>query len=98
MSYYSSTILSDSPYGFWRLDDPFVPTAKDLTINANHGTIQGTVTVGQAGPLSLDADTAMLFDGATGLILLPSTLSVNGWGAISIEAWINLSNISFGTT
>jgi Concanavalin A-like lectin/glucanases superfamily len=98
MSYYSSTVLADSPQGCWRMDDPFGNVAKDQTVNAYNGSIQGGVTLGQAGALSLDADTAMLFDGSTGDILLPSSLSTNGWGAISIEAWINLSNITFAYT
>lgn len=95
MSYYSSVILADFPQAYYRCDDPFGNVTKDQTVNAYNGTISGGVTLGQAGALSLDADTAMLFDGSSGLIVLPSGLNTNGLGALTVEAWINLSNTSF---
>jgi len=62
----------------------------DATSNANNGTYVGGYTLGQAGALQGDANTAVSFNGSTGYATAPnsSTLQVN---KVSIELWVKKS-------
>lgn len=96
-SLYAENVLAKSPSGYWRLGEPAgfsITTAYDWSGNGNNGTINGAVTLGQAGAIYNDPNTAMLFDGATGQINATG-LSTTGLSALSLEAWVKLSTLSF---
>lgn len=97
---YAQTVLSDSPLAYYRLGEPSgygITTAYDWGGNAYNGTITGGVTLGETGALYNDSNTAMLFDGSTGYISLPTATNGNGLGALSVEGWFNLSTASLGS-
>lgn len=97
-SVYALAVLSDSPAAYYRLGEQNQgTTALDSGGSGYNGTQTGGVTDGEAGAIFDDPDTAMLFDGATGFIALPSGLGVAGWTAISLEAWVKLSNTTYST-
>lgn len=88
MSYYARSVLLDNPIRYYRLDEVSGTVANDEGTQGQNGTLSGTVTLGQSGLLVDDPDTAMLFDGTTGQIALPTTglpIGANPW---SIEAWV----------
>lgn len=94
---YSVQVEKDAPIAYWRLGDSSGPTAYDTAPNRYNGTYYGTETFGQAGPVVGDANTSVLFDGSSGYMLAPATLSTSGWTAITIECWIYLSNVTYAT-
>ncbi len=93
---YSSTILGDGPAAYWRLgENPGVP-ATDSAGNGNNGSYTGGFTEGQAGPIVGDPNTAVLFDGMSGHVSVPSSASLDIINGLSIEAWVNFTTA--GTT
>lgn len=95
---YPRVIMADTPLGYYRLDEVSGLVANDIS-NGNNGTISSTgVSYNLPGallPALGDTDTALLFDGTTGNIVLPSALSTNGLSGLTWELWLNLSNIAF---
>jgi len=68
--------MRDGPSGYWRLGDrPGSPTAADASGHGNDGNVTGGVTFGLPG--FHGGDTAALFDGATGRIIVPNSDSLN---------------------
>lgn len=99
-SLYAQTVLADSPIAYYRLGEPAgfsITTAYDWGGSAFNGTISGGVTLGEPGAIFNDTNTAMLFDGSTGFISLPTNVNGNGQGALSVELWLNLSTASLGS-
>ena len=81
-------ILKDSPFAWWRLDDPLgSTTVSDYSVNNNAATVNGGIAFGQWPTFpTLPDHYSAKFDGTTGYILTPYK-----WGdsVFSIEAWIN---------
>jgi hypothetical protein len=91
---YDTTLLSDSPTSYWKLNESAGSTFVDATSGANAATAQppadnglyvGGVTYSQ--PRAISTDNAVAFDGSSGLVesqLGPPFGNTNA----SIEAWI----------
>lgn len=60
---YSSFVLAKGPVGYWRLGESAGVTAFDASGNGNDGTYFGNPTLGQAGAISGDPDTAVGLNG-----------------------------------
>ncbi len=91
MSFYSATILADSPQAYYRLDESSGLVAHDETANHYTGVLSGGgITFAQVGALSGDSDTAIRFGGSDTLSL-PYTLNPSLWSVLSLEFWIKLS-------
>src|SRR3954449_8950644 len=83
---FATEVLADGPIGYWRLGEaPGGATASDVSGNANNGAYSGGITLGQPG--FHGGDTAALFDGATGRIIVPNSDSLNP-SSITMEAKI----------
>lgn len=95
---YRSLVFHDGVTAYYRLGTLSGTTSLDETGNNFNLSIHGGVTLGTPGVVSLDASTSMTFDGSTGYLQqdVGTTLSTAGWTAITVEAWVNLSNVSFG--
>ncbi len=77
-------VLADGPIGYWRLGEtPGTAKAADASGHANDGTYSGGVTLGLPG--FHGGDTAALFDGKTGRVVVPDSDSLNP-ANITIEA------------
>ncbi len=73
---FANEVLADGPIGYWRLGEaPGTVSAADASGNANSGTYSGGITLGQPG--FHGGDTAALFDGATGRIVVPNSDVLN---------------------
>lgn len=73
---FAAEVLADGPIGFWRLGEIAGSlTAADASGNGNNGASSGGVTFGQPG--FQGGDTAALFDGRTGRIIVENSNSLN---------------------
>src|SRR5215467_8046402 len=75
---YRLQILADGPIGYWRFGETTGITAADSSPNGNAGTYSGGITLGQAGlPTGVAGDTAVLFDGVSGRVVVPNSRTLN---------------------
>jgi len=73
---YADEVMADGPVGYWRLGETLGShTAADETPNAQTGDVSGGVTFGHPG--FHGGDTAALFDGATGRIIVNNSDPLN---------------------
>ena len=91
---YSIVVSSDTPVGYWRLDETSGTTANDSTsAHANPLAYQGGYSLAtQPGAISGDPDPAVTLNGATGAVTAAkaTTTSATNW---SLEAWVNPSTL-----
>lgn len=90
---YANTILSQSPYVYWRLNETVGTTAFDETGNLRHATYTASPTLGDPGPRSpaflgfTTTNNAPAFDGTSDQRAL-STLTGLGAGDYTVSMWI----------
>jgi hypothetical protein len=92
---YATTVQADQPISYYRLGESSGALAMDIAGRSFNATINGGVTLGQAGALAVSTDTAMLLNGSTGYLALPFGVNPTNWTGITLEAWIKLTNNSF---
>lgn len=73
---FATEVLADGPIGYWRLGESLGSVAAaDASGNGNNGACSGGITFAQPG--FHGGDTAALFDGATGRIIVLNSNSLN---------------------
>lgn len=84
---FATEVLADGPIGYWRLGEvPGTANAADSSTRGNHGNYSSSgITLGQPGIQG--GDTAALFDGVKGRIIVPNSDSLNP-AKITMEAKI----------
>jgi hypothetical protein len=83
--YRDAVLATTGLLGYWRLGEAAWARAADER-GASPGAYSGGVTLGAAGAIPDDPDTAAAFDGSSGETLLPGpALSVNG----TLEGWFD---------
>ena len=95
---YQSTVLSQSPVGYWRLNETLQP--QNIAGAANSGTLGASVlgtynsfpTRGLTGPFA--GSTAVGLDGSAQTITTPWQAGINP-SPFSVELWINPAQASF---
>ncbi len=87
---YRAWVLSTNPVSYWRLGEASGIVARD-EMGANNGTYVGSPTLGVAGLLTGDSDTAVEFNGTTQSI---STGTPEMVGACSFGFWITPAAIT----
>lgn len=87
---YVAAILADNPLAYWRFGELVGVMAVDQK-GASPGTYVGAPTLGIAGALTHDANTAVQFDGATQSVSVVDSAPFRFAGSVSftIEAWLN---------
>jgi hypothetical protein len=102
---YRTTILADSPAIFWRLGESTGTIAADDSGHSDTGTYASGVTLGVAGAVIGDADTAVTLDGVAGAIQeISGAGAPTGSSARSLEIWFMTSTttgqplFNYGTT
>ena len=69
---YADTILADQPAAYFRLgESPGATTAKDASGNGHGGNYNGSFTLGSAGSMPAELDTAINFTGGGGYVSVP---------------------------
>ena len=92
---YYQVVAADSPQAYWRLDEAVgATTAHDATGNGHDGTYKGGVTLGGAGAIANDADTAATFDGASGYVDVPGAFAFAGMTSYTLEGWLKPTDIA----
>ncbi|MBU2346585.1 MAG: LamG domain-containing protein [Gammaproteobacteria bacterium] len=81
---YRDAVLATNPVGYWRLGEAAGTVARDV-MGLLHGTYVGGPTLGVAGLLAGDSDTAVTLDGATQGI----TFALPALSTYSIGLWCN---------
>lgn len=84
---FSSTVLSDNPISYWRLNENSGPTAFDATSSANDGNNLGGVSLGVPGIV----DNGYGFNGTGARVDMgnPANLNFGTTGEFSVEAVFN---------
>src|SRR2546429_763655 len=72
---------------YWRLGEASGTSACDA-VGTNTGTYQGGYTMGQNGALNGDPDTAVAFNGSSGLATVPHSASLDMADKFTLEAWV----------
>jgi hypothetical protein len=91
---YASTVLSDAPLAYWRLDEASGTVAHDSSGNGNDAMYTGGFTPGSPGALIGDADTAATLDGTTGYVDVGNRFAFAGTVPYTLEIWAQPKNIS----
>lgn len=87
---YPTTVLGDSPIGYWRLEEKSGSTAASSGVAGTGGTYVGGVTLGATGPI--DASSAARFNGPSAYVNVAGSTPFDGIGAaITVEAWIRVN-------
>jgi len=101
-NYYIGTVEQDTPGAWWPLSETTGGTAYDYSGAGNDGTINGSPTMGVAGPrpptyLGFDSGAlAYQFDGASSYIDCGTGPSLAGTTDFTVEAWVNTTNSATG--
>lgn len=93
---YASQVLNSNPAGYWRLNEaPNSATVQDSNSGStkSHGTVQGKMTLGVAGPFA-GGNSAAAFDGADDFISIPNEDYFEAKGAITVEVWIKVASFT----
>ena len=85
---YRRAVVNTGPVGYWRLGEASGTVAHD-EMGANNGAYVGSPTLGVAGLLTGDSDTAVTLDGATQLIRVPAAGAFNIGDVGTMAMWIN---------
>jgi hypothetical protein len=91
---YSDEVLADAPRGYWRLGEASGTIAADASPNGNAGSYRSGVTLGVAGALGGESNTATRYDGVDDRITMndpASGIFDFGTADITVEAWIKTS-------
>jgi Zn-dependent metalloprotease len=83
---YRDTVLGDSPALYWRLGEASGTNANDETANNRDGTYVGSPTLGVAGAIAGDSDTAVDVNGSSQYISSTYSPFVNGT-VRTFEGW-----------
>lgn len=96
---YATTVLSDSPTVYYRLGEGTGTNVYDSSGNNYIGLDSGSgVTLGATGAITNDPNTAQTLDGSAGYITASASVNIGGLAALTMEVWIKLSNVAFGTS
>ena len=95
---YSSVILADSPFAYYRLGESSGNVA-DLSGNGLTGVASGsTFTYGQTGGLPAENNTSINGNGSTALFASANQFNLNGSTTGSVEAWVKFATLPTGGT
>lgn len=94
---YASTVLGDGPVSYWRLGEQTGTTAADSGNGGNNGTYNGGSTLGVAGAIVGDTDTAVKLNGSTGYVGVPDNANLDITGDMTLEMWAKPGALN-GTT
>jgi hypothetical protein len=91
---YREMMLSDGPFGYWRLGEPSGTAIADSSPYALHGTASG-LTLAQPGALANDPDTAASFvPASSSYVAVPQSTYFNtGAGGWTVECWAYVRNL-----
>ncbi len=94
---YAQEVLSDSPVGYWKLDEASGTTATDSSTSALNATYVNSPTLGStAGPLTAGGTAATFSSGSSQHVLRSDNALLDTGDVQTLEAWVKRANS--GTT
>jgi hypothetical protein len=94
---YTTTVMADSPAGYWRLGETSGTTAADFT-GAFPGTYVNGPLLGRTSLLPAESDRSVGLDGTNDYVRVANAPALNPAAELSVEAWIRPDKIpSAGT-
>ena len=97
-STYSSAVLADHPLHYWRLGESSGAAVDAVSAGGVNGTYNNAPTLGVAGAIAGDPDTAVQFGSATGAagkaVTFASALGISGNFTGTWELWFNAPSYS----
>src|SRR5262249_34882795 len=95
---YFAAVLGDSPAAYWRLgESPRVTIATHDSVNHNNGTYLNGPTLGVAGALSNDSNTAVDFSTTTDCVQVNDASPLRLTSSFAIELWVKLDSAGQGS-
>ena len=85
---YRQAVVNTGPVGYWRMGEASGTNAVDQ-MGANNGTYVGTPTLGAAGALVGDSNTAVTFDGLSQYVTVPYNAALTTL-VNSMAAWVTI--------
>lgn len=97
---YFDVVMADNPVSYWRHGEPSGSTTAADVLGTNPGTYTNAPTLGVAGALTGDTNTAATFAEASDqYVTVPhSTSLAQGNGPLSWECWITRTTVNDGTS
>ncbi|WP_256840631.1 PKD domain-containing protein, partial [Ornithinimicrobium faecis] len=89
---YGQVVVADSPYLYWRLDEPEGSFAQDYSLNDRPGVYSDGVTRAVDGALSDNPNKATAFDGSSGSVVGAVGTQVSNPLTFSTEVWFKSSS------
>lgn len=89
---YTTTVMADSPAGYWRLGETSGTTAADFT-GSFPGTYSGGPLLGRSSLLPAESNTAVGFDGTNDYVRVANASALSPTAQVSVEAWIRPDTI-----
>lgn len=90
---YAAEVLTDTPLFYWRLGEASGTTAADASGNSRAGTYTNSPTLGTAGLVTADSDTAITLAVDSGQCCAIASASwMDGLTALSVEAIVKFSS------
>lgn len=92
---FSNTVMSFNPAAYWRLNETTQPPPPDVALNLGtlgtkgQGYYLGGATHPQPGALTGSTDTAALFDGTSGSVVVPFSPALGINAPFSAECWVS---------
>jgi hypothetical protein len=88
---YSGVVVTAAPIGYWRLGEASGTTSSDVSGSGHHGSYAGSYSLGRAGALALDGDSAVRLGGSsTGSMTVAHRSSLSYGNAVTYEAWVRV--------
>lgn len=98
---YPNAVRADTPVAYWRLGESSGVTAYDETMSSvvaaelQDLTYVNSPTLGVAGPLASDSNTAVTFNVTGGIVAsITDRAALKSFSAITLECWVNLDNLA----
>ncbi len=85
---YAAACLATGPVAYWRLGEASGTSAADATGNGHTGTYVASPTLGVAGALTGDSDTAVTLNGSTQYVSVPTSTALNFTGPFTLACWL----------
>lgn len=91
---YSSTVLADSPAGYWRFGETSGTTAYDSSGRGGHAWYWHGVSLGALGAVIGDPNAAASFDGIDDHVSIGDFAQLNPASQLTLEAWVRPASIA----
>jgi Concanavalin A-like lectin/glucanases superfamily len=93
MSYFSTILAEPTLVSYWEMQETSGITAHDFK-SSNNGTYNGSFILNQSGYFA--TDNAVLFDGSSAFISIPSNINLEFTENFTLEAWIKTTASTTG--